>query len=124
MRKEWEKDMPLGVADVLREFCDKKSTKGVLRELEKADLDVVTPLSEIRRVAKSYSKRFRVPIKIDGKYMDKEHPGADAAHVYRKGKSTIFLHPILKYYTPEYVKGVIEHEIDHMKVEQKWEKTL
>lgn len=121
--KEWEKGIPLGVAEVLNKIAG-KSTKRGFGMLERADLDAVTPMSEIRSIAKRYSKKYHVPIKIDAKRIEEEHPGADAVHAYRDGKSVIYLHPILKYYSPEYVKGVIEHEIDHMKVEEKWEKTL
>ena len=121
--KEWEKSMPIGVTNVLNE-CRKEPTSKIFAVLQKEDLDVVTPISEIRRIARSYSKRYHVPIKIDEGYMEKSHPDADAVHVYRKGKSTILLHPILQYYTPEYIKGVIEHELDHRKIELKWEKFL
>lgn len=121
--KEWEKDVPLGIAAVLNEYA-KSTTAKTFDGLEGADLSVVTPLSEIRSIARRYSKRYHVPIRINEKFMEDEHPGADAVHVYRKGKSVIYLHPILKYYPEKYVKGVIEHEIDHKGVEDKWEKVL
>ena len=120
--KEWEKEIPLGVAEVLRETKSETTSKS-LKMLGKADLKVVTPLDEIRKVARKYSRRHKVPIRISEEVF-KDHPGSDALHVYSRGKSVIYLHPILKYYGPTYIKGVIEHEIDHMEVEQKWEKTL
>lgn len=120
--KEWEKDMPLEVAAAL---CDRRDlpTAKTFSQLEKEDMQVVTPISEIKRMARVYSKRHKVSIRIDEREF-KSHPFADSLEVRYKGKSVIYLHPILKYYTPEYIKGVIEHEIDHMKVEEKWEKEL
>ncbi len=121
--REWEKGMPIGIANVLNRTAG-KDTRVAFKALEKAELDTITSLSEIRAIARRYSKRFKVPIVVDAEFIDREHPGADGVHAYRKGKSKIYLHPILKYYTRPYIEGVIEHEIDHMKVEQKWEDIL
>ena len=120
--KEWEREIPVAVAEVLRE--ERSETTSVsLGALKAAELKVVTPIGEIRRIANRYSRRYRVPIRIS-EGMFRDHPGADALHVYARGKSVIYLHPILKYYGPTYIEGVIEHEIDHMMVEKKWEKIL
>lgn len=121
--REWEKDLPLGVAEALNKSLSKGTAKA-FKKLEDSDLKVVTPLSEIRKIARRYSKRYHVPIRINAEYIEEHNPGADAVHSYYKGKSAIYLHPILKYYTIPYIKGVIEHELDHKRVEEKWEKVL
>lgn len=121
-RKEWEKDLPLGVADILSENRDSTTSK-CLKELKGEGIDIVTPITDIRGIAKKYSKRFKVPIKVSEEAF-RDHPYADAMHRYKKGKSTIYLHPLLQYYPEKYVVGTIEHEIDHMKVERKWEEAL
>ncbi len=122
MIREWEKEIPVAVVEVLREERGEASSVS-LRVLREADVEVVTPIGEIRRIANRYSRRYKVPIRISEEIF-KDHPDADALHVYARGKSVIYLHPILKYYGPTYIEGVIEHEIDHMKVEKKWEKIL
>ena len=120
--KEWEKEIPIEVARVLRKSKGETASEG-LRMLKTADLKVVTPLSEVRRIASRYSRRYKVPIRISEEIF-KDYPWEDALHVFAGGKSVIYLHPILRYYGPTYIKGVIEHEIDHMKVEKRWEEIL
>lgn len=121
--RDWEKNMTLGVAEVLNENA-KESTKATFRVLKKEKLDIITPISEIKKIARRYSKKHHVPIRINKERIEKNHPGADAIHSYGNGKSVIYLHPILQYYTPEYIKAVIEHELDHRKVEMDWEGKL
>lgn len=121
--KEWEKDVPLGIVNTLNTECKGATTTRCLEILEGEDLDTLTSTTRIRGIAKGYSKRHRVPIRISKEFF-KDHPYADAVHTYRKGKSVIYLHPLLKYYPEEYIRGTIEHEIDHMKVEKKWEDIL
>lgn len=122
MRKEWEKDLPLGVADALSESKD-KDTSEALKFLKREKVDVVTPITDIRSIAKGYSKRSKIPVRVSEKAFE-GLPFADAFHKYRKGKSTIYLHPILQYYPEKYVRGTIEHELDHAGVERKWAKVL
>ncbi len=120
--KEWEKGMSLGVTEVLNKSKSLSSSK-TLDELESADLKLETPLGKIRDIARRYSKRHKVPIRISEEAF-KDYPGADAIYLWDGRKSTVYLHPLLKYYTESYIKSVIEHEIDHMKVEKKWDKIL
>lgn len=122
MRKEWEKDLPIGVADALNENKE-STTSECLRFLKREEIDVVTPLTDIRDIAKRFSKRYKIPVRVSEDAF-KDYPHADAMHRYRRGKSVIYLHPILKYYPEKYIKGVVEHEIDHAKVERKWEDIL
>ena len=121
-RKEWHKDLPIGVADILNETKDETTSKSLVI-LRREDIDIVTPITDIRSLAKKYSKKFKVPIRVS-KEAFKDYPYADALHQYKKGKSTIYLHPILQYYPEKYIRGCIEHEVDHMKVERKWEGVL
>ena len=120
--KEWEKEVPLGIAVALRETKDKTVNRAVVM-LEKREVPEMTSISRIREIARGYSRRYKVPIRISSKPF-REHPESDAIHRYEKGRSTIYLHPILQYYPERYIRGTIEHEIDHMHVEQKWEGEL
>ena len=122
VRKEWEKDLPIGVADALTEHRE-DATSEILKFLKREKLDVVTPMTDVRGIAKKYSKKFKVPIRVSEEAF-KEHPYADALYRYRKGKSVIYLHPILAYYPEKYIVGCIEHEWDHAKVEREWEEVL
>ena len=123
-RKEWEKEVPIGIADALGENKDRSSSE-CLRILEKEDLKVLTPVGRIREIARSYSKKHKIPVRInEGFFKKMDYPHADAIHSYYKGKSVIYLHPILKYYPEKYIRGCIEHELDHARVEQKWEEIL
>lgn len=121
-RKEWEKDLPIGVADVLSD-TRKETTSKTLKELRGEKIRVVTPMTDIRSIAKKYSKKHKVPIKVSEEAFE-DHPYADALHIYRRGKSTLYLHPVLAYYPEKYIKGCIEHELDHAQVEKKWEGIL
>lgn len=120
--KEWEKEVPLGIVRSLGATRGKSSTRSV-DVLEREECPTMTSIGRIREIAKKYSKRYGVPIKISEEPF-REHPHADAIHQYWKGKSTIYLHPILKYYPESYIEGCIEHEIDHREVERKWEDIL
>jgi len=125
--KEWEKEIPFGVGVALNNLSEKDSSE-ILKGMKKYDLKIVTSLGKIREIARKYSKRYKIPIKIDEEKFD-THPNADAFHSYSYGngdevKGVIYLHPILQYYPEIYIKGVIEHEIDHSKVEKKWSKVL
>lgn len=89
--------------------------------------EVLTPLSQIRRMARRYSEKYGVPIKISASVIDDEFGGdAEALYNYRynrKGKvvGTIYLHPDLQYESRAHVDSTIRHEIQHFRVEQKWE---
>ena len=122
--KEWEKGITLGVAETLNENRG-LSTSKAYGKLKRTGLDTITPISKVRQIAKRFSRKYRIPIILDiSEKHFKEHPEADALHHWEGGKSTIYLHPILQYYTPRYIEGVIEHEIDHARVEEKWEEKL
>ncbi len=125
----WEKEVPLGVAEGLRKF-GKESSSSMLEKLGKEKVGIETPIGEVRKIAKSYSKRYKVPVRVTRIDDDiwESNPYADAVHSYcrtnGKIKSIIYLHPVLQYYPKSYIKGVIEHELDHRKVEVEWERKL
>ena len=120
--KEWEKKVPLGICRAFSKL-EGSTSSDALKGIERYDLEPMTSLSRTREIARKYSKRHKVPIKLDEEKFD-NHPYSDGFHSYRGGKSYIYLHPILQYYPESYIKGVIEHELDHRKVELKWESTL
>lgn len=122
VRKEWEKKVPLEIVDVFNE-CGGKTSSKTLSELRKSGVGKLTPLTHIRSIAKGYSRKYKIPITVSEEAF-KDNPWADGLHRYTKGKSKIYLHPILQYYPEKYVRGVIEHELDHAKVEEKWEEVL
>ena len=92
--------------------------------------EVVTSLREIRRMARKYSEKYGVPIKISASVIDDEFGGdAEALYHYhynRKGKvvGTIYLHPDLQYGSRAHVDSTIRHEIAHFGIEKKWEDRL
>lgn len=91
--------------------------------------EVLTPIREIRRMAKRYSLRYGVPIRISALMVEEVGPGTDAMYHYcygRDGKvrGTIYLHPDLQYDSRAYVDSTIRHEIAHYGIEKKWEGRL
>ncbi|KKM01207.1 hypothetical protein LCGC14_1796720 [marine sediment metagenome] len=91
--------------------------------------EVVTPVREIRRMARRYSSRYGVPIRISAAAVDEVGPNTDAIYHYRYGRngkvvSTVYLHPDLQYESRAYVDSTIRHELAHLNVEKKWEGRL
>ena len=92
--------------------------------------EIITPMSEIRRMARRYSQKYGVPIRISASMIDDEFGGdAEALYHYhynKKGKvvGTIYLHPSLQYESRAHVDSTIRHEISHFNVERKWEDRL
>jgi hypothetical protein len=91
--------------------------------------EVLTPLREIRRIARRYSLKYGVPIRISASAVEELGDDVEATYHYRYGRdgkvrSTIYLHPNLQYELRPYVDSTIRHEIAHMQVERKWEGRL
>ena len=91
--------------------------------------EVVTPIREVRRLARRYSLKYGVPIRISATAVDEVGPDTDAIYHYRYGRNgkvigTIYLHPNLQYESRAYVDSTIRHEIQHLRVEKKWEGRL
>ena len=123
--RPWEKEVPIEVAEGLRKY-GRNTSSNLLERLEGELLRPLTSTAELRGIARSYGKRYKVPIKVtsgDDDIWD-SHPHVDAVHSYGNGKSVIYLHPVLKYYPKSYIRGVILHELDHREVERRWEKIL
>lgn len=90
--------------------------------------EVQTPIREIRRLARRYSLKYGVPIRVSVRAFD-EMPDTEGMYHYyynRKGKvvGTIYLHPDLQYESRAHVDSTIRHEIQHYRVEQRWEDRL
>lgn len=76
-----------------------------------------TPLSEVRKITKKYSQKHKVLIKISEKAF-KDELYTDGYCERKSGKFTIYLHPIVQYYSPEDIKATLEHELGHLAVER------
>lgn len=124
--KRWEEDMPDDVWEVRRK--GRKLDNTALWQELRREVGVVTPMSEIRALARKYSDKYNVPIKVSADAFE-AMPDADAMYNYHYNKAgkvvgTIYLHPVLQYYPWRYVDGVIRHELGHYAVEVKWEDKL
>jgi HSP90 family molecular chaperone len=127
-RIKWEDEATDEFLEALHEY--RNSTSGEMYDsLREKGLTPVTSRRRIRQLAVKYSKRFNIPIKISAKAIDRDAEDALATYNYhydKQGKlrATIYVHPVLGYYPETFVRGVIEHEIDHMHVEKRWSKIL
>ena len=91
--------------------------------------EVLTPIPEIKRMARRYSLKYHVPIRISASVVEELGPDTEALYHYhynRKGKivSTIYLHPDLQYESRAHVDSTVRHEIAHLGVERRWEDRL
>lgn len=118
--KGYFRKLPKDVHDVLAEAGERKlSTTATYKYLKKKKVKVVTPISEIRKLAKKASKKD-CPVVINNKQIDRYYPKADGlAREFYNNKYKVELHPILKYNPKSYIKDVIHHELDHVKVFRK-----
>jgi len=119
---KWEEEVPLNVAEFLRRHR-KDSSQVTFEGLRARSIRVVTPLPRLRKIARSYSRRYKIPVRISEKAFG-DLPHADACYKYGRGKAIVYLHPVLTYYPESYIQGAIEHELDHARVEEKWEDVL
>ena len=100
-----------------------KTYTEIFREL-KEDTYFYTSLKRIREIAKSYSGRHRVPIKVSLKAFKDEDGGwgggrSDALLVpLGKGKYVIYLHPLMQFLKERDIRNSIEHELRHLAVER------
>lgn len=118
----WEEDVPLVVAEFLRRHR-KDSSQITFEELKASRVGVVTPLPRLREIARAYSRRYKIPVRISERAFA-DLPHADACYKYGGGKAIVYLHPLLTYYPEAYIQGAIEHELDHARVEERWEGIL
>lgn len=127
MGMDWSEEVPEEVTAVIRHNHGKDSntTYTALRQ----EASPVTSLSTIRKLARKYSKKYHVPIRVSAKAVEEDVPDGEAMYRYHYGRTgqvigVIYLHPLLQYYPEAYVEGVILHEVDHMEVEKRWSQIL
>ena len=123
----WQKDVPEEVQAVIR-HNNGRDTVDTYRDLQR-EVAPLTSLRVIRSLARKYSKKYHVPIRISASAVEEDVPDGEAMfryHYDNKGRivGQIFLHPVLQYYPASYVEGVILHELDHLEVERRWSKVL
>lgn len=96
---------------------------GKYHAMREQGIKPITPISEIREIARRKKKKIsNVPITISDKIRDKRIEAATQRYKNPKtGKAQvrIWLHPILSYTRKKYVENVIDHEIDHAKVQKR-----
>jgi len=107
-------------------YHTKKGTSSdTLRYMQKHKIKPVTPMSEVRKIVRTKSKLTKAPIKIT-KYLGKLKGGIGGsegtAGVYDSGKKIIRIHPVVQYSTKKHIESLIDHEISHVKVFDKWKK--
>ena len=127
MTKRKTQETPDDVLDVM--IRNRKADSGTLYNELRRGADPVTPVSEIRRMMKKYSKKYNVPIRMSAAAVEDAFFDGEAMYSYhynRYGKvvGIIYLHPVLQFYPRDHVEKVIEHELDHFHVEQRWEDVL
>jgi hypothetical protein len=90
----------------------------IVNKLNKGHIKPITPLNELRKIAKRNSKRHGVLMTVSRDMLERRYNKADGITGLRvrDKKVVIHLHPILKYYPKSYTKNVIEHELDHAKI--------
>jgi hypothetical protein len=87
--------------------------------MRKKKLKPLVPLSKLRLMLESKSKRANVPITVNKNLFGKVNADAAAARIaYGNGKKTVAVrvHPITQYYPLKYTSDIVEHELDHVKV--------
>lgn len=107
--RTWFREIPRDTREALALLKGVSSTE-CLEILRDEKVTIVTPISEIRRIAKVVSRKYRVPVRMSKKEFEDE-PSADA--LFSHGDGVIYWHPVLQYYSPKYVREVLEHEADH-----------
>ena len=101
------------------------TSTGAYNKMTRQGLKPVTPIKTIRRMAKSASKRSGIPIKVTTDTFTRKHNNTEGtcARLYdtktKKRRVEIHLHPILEYSHKTHVADVINHELDHAKVERR-----
>lgn len=122
-RIEWRSEQAADVAETMR-TSKARSNNELYIELKRTCKPTIS-IKGLRAIAARYSKKAKVPIRISARAVEAAYDDADAMYSYHynahgKVVGVIYLHPILIYYPVSYIKAVIEHELDHMGVEQRW----
>ncbi len=95
-----------------------------LSSLKNKGLKPVTPLSTIRKMAKSASKKSGFPISVTKNFGSKEDARTEGVAIFKTKakKINILIHPLLQYRTKKHIRSIIGHELDHARVYRRWKK--
>lgn len=92
---------------------------GAYNKMKRLRCPIVTPIAKIREMARQRSKGRSIRTMVTEK-LGSRHRQANATTTCigygREAPCTVRLHPMLRYHTKEHVRGVIDHELDHVKV--------
>jgi len=119
------KRLPKDVHDALARTHGMTSSE-TLRYLKSKKVKPVISLQNVQNIARAKGKLTNSPIVIT-KYLGKMKKGKlvdveGTATVYNSGKKLIRIHPVVQYRTKKHVESLIDHEISHVKVYNKWAK--
>lgn len=116
------KEYPQDVLDAVNESNAKyKTSSAKLRFLKRNKIKPITALSEVKNIANSMERKL-APIHVSTKQFDeiKGYGDADGLAIeYGNGKCEVVIHPIVQYTPKKFIKDVIMHEYDHVKVFRK-----
>ena len=96
----------------------KFTSKGAYRELSGKAYPNVS-LGKVREIAREYSDRYDVPIRVSEKAFRDEDVTDAFLYAPDGGKFVVYLHPIISYYDEENIRATIEHELEHLVLERK-----
>jgi hypothetical protein len=99
----------------------KGKSNALYDKLKRYGVNPIVPLSELKSIAKSVSKKSKVDVRVS---TAKEEHGRNAFGYARgqaylddkNGKVWVRLHPVLQYETKKVINATIDHELDHIKV--------
>lgn len=126
---DW-REIPKDVKDIWAKTGRLGSTAR-LSVLKRNRATVVTPLSDVRKIANTYAKRNKVKVIISknkniwgrrpaiGSKKSIMHSDACAIPYDR-----VYLHPIIQYSSKKYIRNVLDHEMDHVKVNRREKESL
>jgi hypothetical protein len=99
---------------------NKMTTNVAYNRLKKKRIKPIMSVTELRRLAKGYGKKYKEDIIVSNDMMGRKYASGTCGVREDNKKVIIHLHPILKYYPEKHIKNVILHEIDHAKVTHKY----
>lgn len=116
------KEYPPEVLDAVEKANAKyKTMSGVLGYLKRSKIKPINTLNEVREVADSMEREV-APITVTSKPFDtlKGYGDADGLAIeYENGDCKVMIHPVVQYTPVNFIKDVIRHEYDHVKVFKK-----
>ncbi len=126
MRKEIEARQKSNLPEPTEEYTYETSSEPVSPAMATYEMASTTPQKtkeDITRIAREELRKAdlgNVGVRIS-KFQgrDPEAPYADATLFRRGGKCYISIHPIHQYYSDDYTREVVQHEIEHILGEDK-----